>query len=74
MCWENAAANSLFGTLKRELVHRHRWATRAVARRELVRWIEGWFNTRCLHSTFDYHTPTEIENLYHDRSGERIAA
>ena len=34
VCWDNAAAESFFGTLKRELAHRRRWATRAEARRE----------------------------------------
>jgi hypothetical protein len=27
--------------MKRELAHRRRWATRADARRDLIRWIEG---------------------------------
>ena len=27
ICWDNAAAESFFATLKRELVHRHAWAT-----------------------------------------------
>jgi transposase InsO family protein len=73
VCWDNAAAKSFFGTLKRELAHRRRWATRADARRDLMRWIEGWFNTRRLHSSIDYNSPLEIEDLYH-RRGDRIAA
>jgi putative transposase len=31
VCWDNAAAESFFGTLKREHAHRRRWATRADA-------------------------------------------
>ncbi len=73
VCWDNAAAESFFGTLKRELAHRRRWATRADARRDLMRWIEGWFNTRRLHSSIDYHSPLEIEDLYY-RRGDGIAA
>jgi len=73
VCWDNAAAESFFGTLKRELANRRRWATRADARRDLMRWIEGWFNTRRLHSTLDYNTPLETENLY-SRRGDGIAA
>ncbi len=46
ICWDNAAAESFFATLKRELVHRHAWATRADAKRAIVRWIEGWYNPR----------------------------
>jgi len=74
VCWDNAAAESFFGTLKRELAHRRRWPTRADARRDLIRWIDGWFNTRRLHSTLDYNTPIETENLYFNRHGNGIAA
>ena len=73
VCWDNAAAESFFGTLKRELANRRRWATRADGRRDLMRWIEGWFNTRRLHSTLDYNSPLETEDLYY-RRGDGIAA
>jgi transposase InsO family protein len=73
VCWDNAAAESFFGTLKRELANRRRWNTRADARRDLIRWIEGWYNRRRLHSTLDYNTPIEIENVYY-RHGDTIAA
>jgi len=65
ICWDNAAAESFFATLKRELVHRHTWATRAQAKRSIVRWIEGWYNPRRLHSSIDYQTPNEKENAWH---------
>lgn len=73
VCWDNAAAESFFGTLKRELANRRRWETRADARRDLIRWIEGWFNARRLHSSIDYHAPIEFETLYY-RRGDGIAA
>jgi transposase InsO family protein len=73
VCWDNAAAESFFGTLKRELAHRRRWATRADARRDLMRWIEGWFNTRRLHSSLNYNSPLDIEDRYYSRGGS-IAA
>jgi transposase InsO family protein len=64
ICFDNAAAEAFFATLKRELVHQRRFATRAQARREIIRWIEGWYNARRLHSTLDYLTPNEKEALY----------
>lgn len=73
VCWDNAAAESWFGTMKRELAHRRRWATRAEARRDLIRWIEGWFNARRLHSSNNYRSPIDWENLYY-RRGDGIAA
>lgn len=51
VCWDCAAAESFFGALEREFAHRRTWATRADARRDLIRWIEGWSNPRQLHST-----------------------
>ena len=73
VCWDNSVAESWFGTMKRELAHRRRWATRAEARRDLIRWIEGWFNSRRLHSSNNYNSPIDWENLYY-RRGDGIAA
>jgi len=73
VCWDNAAAESFFGTLKRELAHRRRWATRAEARRDVIRWIEGWFNSRRLHSSLNYRTPVETETNWYRRQ-DGIAA
>lgn len=73
VCWDNSVAESWFGTMKRELAHRRRWATRADARRDLARWIEGWFNSRRLHSSNNYRSPIDWENLYY-RRGDGIAA
>jgi transposase InsO family protein len=72
VCFDNAPAESFFGSLKRELAHRHRWATRAEARHAVIRWIEGWFNSRRLHSTLSYSSPIEYEtNWYrHQRDAE----
>ena len=47
--------------------------TQADARRDLIRWIEGWYNRRRLHSTLDYNSPIETEDLYYRRS-DGIAA
>lgn len=73
VCWDNAAAESFFGTLKREHANRRRWATRADARRDLMRWIEGWYNQRRLHSSIDYNSPVDHEAKF-NRHGDGIAA
>ena len=73
ICFDNSPAEAFFASLKRELVHRHRFATRADARREIIRWIEGWYNPRRLHSTLNYLTPIEKETLY-ERTRDQLAS
>jgi transposase InsO family protein len=71
ICFDNSPAEAFFATLKRELVHRRRFSTRAEARREIIRWIEGWYNARRLHSSIAYLTPNEKEAAWHT---DRLAA
>lgn len=65
-CWDNAVVESFFSTLKRELVHGRRYATREEARRELFEYIEVFYNRRRRHSSLGYLTPVEYEA--HERS------
>ena len=60
-CWDNAAAESFFATLKKELVHRRRWATMAQAHRQIEDYIENFYNRRRRHSTLGYLSPVEFE-------------
>lgn len=60
-CWDNSVVESFFASLKRELVHRRRFASREEARREIFAWI-GRYNTQRLHSSLAYQTPTEWED------------
>lgn len=62
-CWDNAAAESLWSSLKRELVHRYRFATRAEARRAIFAWI-NWYNQHRRHSTLGYISPIRYEQQY----------
>jgi transposase InsO family protein len=59
--WDNAVVESFFGTLKQELVHRCRFATRDVARRKVFECIEPWYNRQRRHSSLGYVSPTEFE-------------
>ncbi len=60
-CFDNAVAESFFATLKKELVYRRVFTTRAQARQQIFEWIEGWYNGRRLHSTLGYLTPLAWE-------------
>lgn len=59
--YDNAPMESFFGTLKRELVHRARYATRAEARVEVFRYIEVFYNRQRLHSALGYQSPVQFE-------------
>jgi putative transposase len=63
-CFDNSPSEAFFASLKKELVHRVRFATRAEAKRAIIAWIEGWYNARRLHSTLGYLTPNEKEAAY----------
>ena len=61
-CWDNAVAESFFGTLKTELVHRTRWLTRLAARTAVFEYIEVFYNRQRRHSYLGYLSPVEYEN------------
>ncbi|MEU2391318.1 IS3 family transposase [Streptomyces sp. NPDC007369] len=62
VCRDNALAESFFATLKNELVSRHAWDTHTAARSAIFEYIEGWYNTRRLHSSLGCQTPALYEN------------
>lgn len=72
-CWDNAVAESFFATIKRELIDTRAWPTRAGLRRAVFEWIEGWYNTRRLHSSLGYRTPAEADRE-HQQTTSRQAA
>jgi putative transposase len=51
VCWDNAAAESFFASLKNEMFYRQSFATRARARFAVADYIEVFYNRRRLHST-----------------------
>jgi len=67
ICFDNALAESVNGTLKVELVHRTVYATREHARKDIARWIELRYNWTRLHSGLGYQTPQEVMDDYLNR-------
>jgi len=60
ICFDNAMAESFFGALKNERVSRVKYATREEARRDIIRYIEFWYNRKRLHSAVGYRPPGEV--------------
>jgi len=50
-CWDNAAMESFFSTMKTERTARRTYATRDQARADLLDYIERFYNPRHRHST-----------------------
>jgi putative transposase len=73
-CYDNAVAEAFFASLKDELVDRRRWRTIAELRQAVFVYIEGWFNTRRLHSTLGYLSPARYEADIFNRGTDAIAS
>lgn len=59
VCWDNAAAEAFFATLKNEMYYRHTFATKARARYAVAEFIEVFYNRKRRHSTIGYRTPAQ---------------
>jgi putative transposase len=60
-------AESFFGVLKVERVHRTQYPTREHARRDVARYIEFRYNSRRIHSALGYRTPQEVHDEFMDQ-------
>jgi putative transposase len=63
-CYDNAAMESFWGTLKNEWVNYQKYQTRSQARTDIFSYIEGFYNTVRLHSTLGYLSPAQFEANY----------
>jgi len=50
-CWDNAVAESFFKTIKAECIHRHEFENKHHAWCIIFEYMEGWYNTKRLHTT-----------------------
>jgi putative transposase len=60
-CWDNAAIESFFSTLKTERTGRRRYASRDEARADVFDYIERFYNPRRRHSTLGQVSPDQFE-------------
>jgi transposase InsO family protein len=60
-CWDNAVAESFFGTLKMELIYELPLQTRSATRSAVADYIETFYNVRRRHSSLGYQSPVEFE-------------
>lgn len=62
-CWDNAAMESFFATLKTELIYHRNYETRAEAQSDIFEYIEVFYNRQRLHSALGYRSPVSFELL-----------
>jgi putative transposase len=57
-------AESFFAALKNERVYRTVYATKTQAKRDVISYIEGFYNNRRRHSALNYRIPNEVHYSY----------
>ncbi len=60
-CYDNAAVETFFKTIKAELIWRHSWQTRRSAEMAIFEYINGFYNPRRRHSSLGWKSPVAFE-------------
>jgi len=60
-CYDNAMVETVFKTIKNELIWRTIFQTRSAAEWALGRYIDGFYNPRRRHSSLGYKSPVSFE-------------
>lgn len=63
-CWDNAVAESFFGTLKSDLEIEGPYSGGEIAKATITEYIDGFYNPERRHSTLDYLSPIEYESKH----------
>ena len=62
-CYDNAAMETFFKTIKAELIWRHPWHTRRAAELAIFEYINGFYNPRRKHSALGWKSPLAFERV-----------
>lgn len=65
-CYDNAPMESFFGTLKMELTHPVRYATREQATQDIFEYIEVFYNRVRRHARLHYLSPVDFERQFYN--------
>ena len=63
-CWDNAVAESFFSSFKKECVRKTIFYSKEIAKKEILGYIDNWYNTKRIHSSLGYLSPLEFEIKY----------
>jgi putative transposase len=73
-CFDNAVLESFHASLKKDLIHRRSWPTKAEARTAVFDYIETFYNRRRRHSTLGMRSPADFETSTLGQDGASLAA
>lgn len=62
-CWDNAVAEAFFKTIKVECINHHSFLNSKQAYTVIFDYIDGWYNTKRIHSALKGKTPREAALL-----------
>ena len=60
-CWDNAVAESFFGTLKQEMLFRRKLEPRRTAQTAIFEYLEAYYNLKRRHSKLGFLSPVDFE-------------
>jgi putative transposase len=62
-CYDNAAMESFWSSLKTECLHQKNFQTHQEAHSAIFDYIETFYNPKRLHSALGYHSPVDFERI-----------
>ncbi len=71
-CWDNAAMESFFGSLKEECVGSTTYSSHEQARLSLFEYLEVYYNRQRRHSTLGYVSPLIYEQIGEQRTERNV--
>ncbi len=61
--YDSALMKSFYRTIKRELIQHSNFETPKQAQQDIFKYIELYYNTKRMHSSFGYISPAQFEEL-----------
>ncbi len=71
--YDNACIESFHATIKKELIYRRKFATRAEAIKAINYYISSFYNEKRKHSTLGYCSPNQFERIHLQNESDYIS-
>ena len=71
-CWDNAVAESFFGSLKNEWIQKKIYETLEDAKKDIFNYVEVFYNRKRRHASLGNVSPVVYEEMY-EMNQERAA-